>query len=262
MFWAILATLVEIQQQGGIKDIAVTLGNTTKRVNILLPVTFIIGDIQGGDKICCRAPTYVNTVNRLCRKCDCRGNQSSDPLVGCLKISQVKVLQALDNNEVETLHEFNQYNVRSAFFDLCYGGCKYGIFSAACPIEPLHALENGIMNDAIKILLEEYLQPNDHKWLDEIVRKLTTLECQKFLSSGSDKEMLHLLWQSGVMTPTDLTAWKSWYSDDNYSRVLNWGRIQLFQSSTKGRRDKIYGWDLPNAVDLLDVAQEDTLLAM
>jgi hypothetical protein len=26
-----------------------------------------------------------------------------------------------------------------------YGGCKYGVFSAACPVQTLHAMENGLI---------------------------------------------------------------------------------------------------------------------
>jgi len=206
MFRSILAPLVEIQRAGGLKDFVITLGNKTKRVNLLLPVAFIIGDIQGGDKMCCRAPTYTNTVNRLCRKCDISGDESANPFADCKNISQVNIIALLENNDEAKLAEFNQYPVRSAFFDLCYGGCKYGIFSAGCPTEPLHALENGIISDAIRILFVERLKDRKCAEFDRIVRKLTLLERQKYLSSGSDKEMPRLLWKQGVTTLTDLTA--------------------------------------------------------
>jgi len=206
MFRTILAPLVEIQRAGGLRDVVLTLGKTTKRVNILLPVAFIIGDIQGGDKMCCRAPSYTNTLNRICRKCDIKGADSANPFMNCKKVSQVKIIELLEDEDFATLEEFNQYPVRSAFFDLCYGDCKYGIFSAGCPTEPLHALENGLISDVIRILFTERMRGNERAQLDVIVRKLTRLERQKYLSSGSDKEMPRLLWNQGVTTLTDLTA--------------------------------------------------------
>ncbi len=40
-----------------------------------------------------------------------------------------------------------------------YGGCRYGIFSAACPVEALHAFENGLIPDALHILFDEEMYP-------------------------------------------------------------------------------------------------------
>ena len=40
----------------------------------------------------------------------------------------------------------------SAWYDVDYGGCKFGKFSPACPVEPLHALENGLILDCLKVL--------------------------------------------------------------------------------------------------------------
>ena len=39
------------------------------------------------------------------------------------------------------------------------GGCRFGIFSAAVPVEALHALENGSMPDAIQVLFTEEMTP-------------------------------------------------------------------------------------------------------
>ena len=47
----------------------------------------------------------------------------------------------------------NQYNIQTAWFDIDFGGCEYGIFSAACPIEGLHALENRLITYVFKFYL-------------------------------------------------------------------------------------------------------------
>jgi hypothetical protein len=57
--------------------------------------------------------------------------------------------------------------------DVSYGGCRFGIFSAACPIEPLHALENGIIPDCLTILFKDKICPALKGELDSLVRHLT-----------------------------------------------------------------------------------------
>ena len=49
----------------------------------------------------------------------------------------------------------NQYNMQNTWFDVNFGGCKYGIFSAACPVEALHALGNGLILYCLDILFSK-----------------------------------------------------------------------------------------------------------
>ena len=46
-----------------------------------------------------------------------------------------------DQQELEFLADHDQYPVKNAWFEVCFGGCPYGLFSTACPVEPLHLLE-------------------------------------------------------------------------------------------------------------------------
>jgi hypothetical protein len=53
IFKVILETLTDAQAPNTLDGIELTLGGITKTINILhVPVNFIIGDMQGGDKIC------------------------------------------------------------------------------------------------------------------------------------------------------------------------------------------------------------------
>jgi hypothetical protein len=142
IFKTLLASIIEAQESGALDDIPITFGGVTKIVNLKVPVIFIIGDMQGGDKICCTTCHYSNKLHRLCRKCNVRGDESGDPLVQCKKISMVRMMQLVKDNRQDILDDFNQYNVHNAWFDVSYGGCRFGIFSAACPTEQLHSLEN------------------------------------------------------------------------------------------------------------------------
>ena len=75
----ILKSFVTFQKKKHINPISVTLGNLTKKVIIKAPCFFIIRDMQGGDKMACSSPCYSNKINRLCRKCDVRGEDSGSP---------------------------------------------------------------------------------------------------------------------------------------------------------------------------------------
>ncbi len=206
IFKTILASLIEAQQAGALNDIPLQLGGITKNVNLKVPVIFIIGDLQGGDKICCTTCAYSNKLKRLCRKCNVRGDQSGDPLVQCQRISMVKVMDLVKHNRQDILDAFNQYNVHNAWYDVSYGGCRFGIFSAACPIEPLHSVENGIIIDCLAILYKDEMNIGQKAKLDIIVRRLTLLPRQRYASSGTEPCMPRLLWKDGVTALANLPA--------------------------------------------------------
>jgi hypothetical protein len=206
IFRTLLETLIEAQNSGLLDNIPLTFGNQRKIVNIKIAVIFIIGDMQGGDKICCTAASYSNKMSRLCRKCNVRGNQSGDPFVVCKRISMVKVMQLVADNNVDALHSINQYNVHSAWFDVGYGGCRFGIFSAACPVEALHALENGLMSDCLNILFFEEMTGKQRDRLDKLSKKLAALDRQRYLTAGSEPLMPRLRWSDGISSLSDLEA--------------------------------------------------------
>ena len=108
----------------------------------------------------------------------------------------------------DELDMLNQYHVNNAWFDVDFGGCPYGIFSAACPIEPLHAIKNGMVPACLSILFKEVIKkPPLLAKLDTLARKFTKLPRQKYLSSGSDKDMPRLLWKDGITSLTDITEY-------------------------------------------------------
>jgi hypothetical protein len=89
IFKTILATAIEAQQSGALDDIPLIFGNDTKLANLKVPVIFIIGDMQGGCKICCTIYPYSKQLHRLCGKCNVRGDESGNPLVQCKKINMI-----------------------------------------------------------------------------------------------------------------------------------------------------------------------------
>jgi hypothetical protein len=119
----------------------------------------------------------------------------------------VRMLQLVKDNRQDILDDFNQYNVHNAWFDVSYGGCRFEIVSAACPIEPLHSLENGIIPDCLTILFKDEMRPALKAELDSLVRRLTLLlPRQRSANSGTEPGMPRLLWKDGVTSLTDLSA--------------------------------------------------------
>ena len=58
----------------------------------------------------------------------------------------------VDGNESKKLRALHQYNIQNAWFEVDLGYCLYGIFSATCPVKPLHTLENRLISECIKVL--------------------------------------------------------------------------------------------------------------
>ena len=206
VYKAVLESFREAQRGTSLNNIALTLGDKQKVVNVKVPLFFIIGDMQGGDKMCCTSASYSTKLNRPCRKCNVNGKDLGNPNINCDRISMERVRKMVEEGRIEELKAINQKNVYSIFFELCYGSCKYGIFSACCPVEPLHSLEAGIMKYMIAVLFWEILLPEGCIILDYLVQKMSEMDRQRFASSGAVKEFPRLLWKNGVSNLKDLDA--------------------------------------------------------
>ena len=207
VFKAVLESFRDAQRGTTLNNISLTLGKTNKEVvNLKVPLFFIIGDMQGGDKMCCTSASYSSKINRPCRKCNVEGKDLGNPNVNCKKISMERVKTMVEQGRIEDLRAINQKNVYTIFFELCYGACKYGIFSACCPVEPLHSLEAGIMKYLISVLFWEMLMPEGCVILDYLVQKMSEMDRQRFASSGAVDDYPRLLWKNGVSNLKDLDA--------------------------------------------------------
>jgi hypothetical protein len=70
ILFKLLETLIEAHKYGLLDNIPLTLENQRKLVvNINIAVIFMIGDMQGGDKMYCTVAGYSNRMNQLCCKC-------------------------------------------------------------------------------------------------------------------------------------------------------------------------------------------------
>ena len=206
IFKIILETLLDAQLPHALDGIELTLGGVTKTVNIHVPVNFIIGDMQGGDKICACSPCYSNKMQRLCRKCNVKGSEADNPFVKCRRMIMSHIQAWVVNGEYDKLDGINQYHVHNAWFDVNYGGCKYGIFSAACPVEALHAMENGLIKQCLQVLFTDSMNKSARGRLDLLAKELYGWDRQHYLTAGTAADMPRLLFKDGVTTITNITA--------------------------------------------------------
>ena len=202
----ILETYVTSQRNGGVKDIKVQLGLFSKSPRRMLnPTAMILGDMQGGDKHCGSSVSYSKAQGRLCRACNVAGDEAGNPWVKCGRMSMNKIRDYVVNGDLEALQQINQYNVYSAWFDVDYGRCPRGIFSAAMPVEALHALEGGLILNCLNILFEEDLKPARCGDLDNLAIEMCGWESQFYLHAGSDKDLPRTLFKDGVTSITKIS---------------------------------------------------------
>ena len=206
MFRAGIQSYLDARDDPRLQNITLVLGKDRRTVNIKTPCCLIIGDIQGGDKLCCRAPTYSSSVSRLCRKCNIPGNVAHDLTYPCSRISMVKVKELVEAGNEAALKEHCQYLVRSPWYEVDYGGCKFGIFSAAQPIEWLHSLDNGLIKYALNILYKERLSTKHNAKLDRLVRLFVKMPRQRLMHGGAEETMPRMLWQDGITSLTEIQA--------------------------------------------------------
>jgi hypothetical protein len=197
---------LDAQKEGSLDKVSLPFGHHNKRVNLKLVCFFVIGNMQGGDKITCTSASYSKTMRRICRKCNVKGSDAGNPFIECQRMSMVKIIDLVRRNQHAILDNINQYNVHSARFDVDYGGCRFRIFSAATPVEPLHALENGLITDCVRILLEEEMTTKQKHRLDLLVRRLAYLPPQRYVLSGAEPLMPRLLWKDGITSLSKITA--------------------------------------------------------
>ena len=92
------------------------------------------------------------------------------------------------------------------FYDIDYEGCKYGIFSAAMPVESLHALENGLIQDCLNVLYKQYITGKKASKAGLHCKNIQYLDCQYYITAGSQKEMPTLIWKNGISSLSFIKA--------------------------------------------------------
>jgi len=93
----------------------------------------------------------------------------------------------------------------ASFFDIDYGGLPGGVFTAACPPEALHSLENGLINHCLKELFKHVITNQTQRKFDVVVQEWVLYSRQHYMKAYS-AEFPRLLFQDGVSSITDISA--------------------------------------------------------
>ena len=123
MFRAGMESYVALEKDSSLtKDFLMTIAGMTKSVNVKLCCCLILGDIQGGDKICCRSASYKSSIQRICRKCNIPGDECHNLNYTCKRISMRRIKWLVKMEDQERLKKYNQYCVKSIWYELNIGG--------------------------------------------------------------------------------------------------------------------------------------------
>ena len=137
-----------------------------KHCYLRLPIMFVIGDIEGHDKLCSRKASHnalMNGVTHSCKiqRCDCGHpeKQSCNAFVAReIRDLQIKTLDCslTRQDRMEAISELNSYGfhnkIRNSFFELDYGD-SFGGLHTACGVCLMHTFKQRFPTDIIEITI-------------------------------------------------------------------------------------------------------------
>jgi hypothetical protein len=171
-----------------------------QRVNLCVPLQFIIGDVKGGSQLCSRQTFCWEICLRMCRTCDVSTANTSRPDdLECIRVCVDDIKHALNTKSPMDLNALRQRPGFNALYDIDCGGDPYGVFSMI-HTEVLHALEVGIVEYALEILLSKLNMKQKYQ-LDCLVKYLVHQP-----RPHGYKPFPRIIWPDGVTTIRNLTG--------------------------------------------------------
>jgi hypothetical protein len=195
----ILKSLYAAQEPGALHNVSVQLGKVVQRVNLYVPLQFIIGDVEGGDQLCSRQAFRREICLRMCRTCDVSTANASRPDLECTCVRLDDKKHALNTLSLTELNVLRQRPGCNALYDIDCGGDPYGVFSMI-HTEGLHALEVGTMEYSLEILFDKLNMKQKYQ-LDCLVKRLVHQPRQH-----GYKPFPRIIWPDGVTTISNLTG--------------------------------------------------------
>ena len=194
-----LKSFIEAQQPGAMNNSYLVLGDKAKYVNLMIPLSFIIGDNQGGDNISGRTCHYGITAKRISRCCDATPDNYADVSKdSCSFLLMDDIIQLVNDQEWDELDSLYQAPFWNPFFEVDYGANPHGIFLSACPPEGLHALEQGVFKHLLEEVLGVYLKPEQISKLDRVVQSWVGKPRQRLFRSANFSEAPRLMFKDGI----------------------------------------------------------------
>jgi hypothetical protein len=158
------------QEPNALHDIPIQLGSHCQRVNLYVPLQYLIGDADGGDHFCSQWTYRLETCLRLCRTCDVATLNAARTDLVCNRIHVQDIRNLVNNGTKAAMDAVAQQPGFNAFYNIDCGGDPYGIFSMI-HTEGLHPIEVGLVKYMIEILIKELSGAAQVK-LDKLVKRL------------------------------------------------------------------------------------------
>lgn len=232
----ILSDFKRAQKQGGLH-----WQFNNERCKIHIPLMFIIGDIEGHDKVCSRKAGHTKMMKAVTHSCDVRREVCGDPQATCryFEKDEISSLQNIvqdasispeeKNGAISRLNHFGFYSdVKNAFADLDFGSNRFGIHGA-CAICLMHTFKQKFPNAAAEIYFLIYSKTKDSKNRLLINRSVTKLIPWVLRQSYRGHPSLNSFSVSLLKPRYSLSA------DEKFARVF---ALFLFCQTT-------YGWNVP-----------------
>ena len=97
---------------------------------------------------------YGKRARRISRISNVGPEELAYPVLGsCKRLEMQDIKDLFNGQKFQEMYDMYQAQHDNAWFQLDYGGNPEGIFTAACPPEALHALENGIIAHLLSKLI-------------------------------------------------------------------------------------------------------------
>lgn len=142
----ILSEMIEYQKLGGI-EWTMMLDGRMQEVRLQIPLSFIIGDTEGHDKLAGRKIDRVTMSNKQCRYCDVDHHDCSNPFVKTKLTMRADIRRLRLENTPQSLktleQELSYRQIDDAFDEVVFSDQARGIHGAE-PAEVLHAVSLGI----------------------------------------------------------------------------------------------------------------------
>jgi hypothetical protein len=199
-----LQSLKDCQKEGGITTF-LRLGNDIRRLQIKVPVAFILGDGKSQDHLCGRYGGH--NTQRMCRACNVNFENSDQPDFQCKWINHDmfhdKVLTVLNDGEelkchkreaFKFLHENSQHAVINAFHDIDFAGFPRGIFGCT-PHDLMHAFLEGVLKYCTRIFIKGFStasQAEIDQCVDVLFGTFRSSEVPNMLRTNFTKGMTNL----------------------------------------------------------------------
>ena len=158
------------EENGLLWDIKFASG-ITHRLHFVFPICLCVVDMKGARQLCGMYDTSTN-VKRPCVSCFASSQELDKHAKVCKPVEHSYMKEIIDNGDNDELKFVSQHrNKENAFFKLCIGGWKYGIWGL-CPTEVLHQFYEGAVQYALEEFFYEFLTDKYRRGLTKCVQKI------------------------------------------------------------------------------------------